>query len=353
MKVTILVLLLGFFLNVSTATAQHCDIAQTGVAVFNESNTIPISDIAPGEYANFKFSIGNFGSDLGCSIPANSVTATFNFPTLPGGIKPYIYNGAASFVSGYFTWVYNAATEILEGRNTTAIPNGLGDIEVLVKVKGIAGGVGMSDLRLIPGTGVTDNDANNYSVAQLIVLQGSVPIKLSFFVARPDKCDAILNWKTATESNFNHFEVEYSADGFTYIKVGVINGRNMSTGASYGFTYNQLSGPGYYRLKMVDNDGTFKYSEIVLVTTKCKGNGKILAYPNPLNYDQKLVVNISGYEGNLTGQLYTDVAHKLSDYELINGPNTISVIDLPAGVYMLRIKHDGKEVTSFKIIVTR
>lgn len=351
MKVTLLTFILGFFL--STSLAQNCDIAQAGVAIYDATNTAPVTLIATGQNANFKFSISNVGISLGCAIPANSVTAVLDFPKLATGIRPYIYVGPSSFVSGYFTWTYNNLEEVLEGTNTLAIPGGSGDMDILVKVKGNAIGAGYSNLNITQGKGISDNTGNNFSRAQLIV-SAPVPVKLSSFTVVPDKCDALLNWSTLSEINFSHFDIEYSPDAITFIKIGTVQGRNISTGSDYKFSYTQLSGNGYYRLKLVDKDGRFEYSDVARIKTTCTDQGKILVYPNPLRYDQKLIVNISGYQGKISGELFNVDGQRLNAYNLVNSTNELSVKNLSAGVYMLYVKaDDGGDTQSFKIIITR
>lgn len=157
------------FFTVSAARAQNCDIATTGVALVNAANTAPVLSGCVGQAYNFKFSIANFGSDPNCTIPANTVTAVFDFPTIAGNIKPYIYNGPASFVSGYFTWTYNSTDEVLQGTNTTPIPNADGDANILVPVMAVAAGTGSSALNLSQGGGVSDNIGNNTGIAQFTV----------------------------------------------------------------------------------------------------------------------------------------------------------------------------------------
>jgi hypothetical protein len=354
MKLTNKIMFILVF-GVSTARAQNCDVAQTGVAIYNATNTSPIATIPVGQKANFKFSIANFGTDLGCAIPANSVTAIFDFPTLAGNIKPYIYDGPPSFVSGYFTWTYNTSAEVLVGTNTTAIPNGTGDGGVLVKVKGNASGAGSSNLNLTQGLGVSDNTGNNFSGAQLIISAGgSLPVNLSSFTITTDKCDAILKWTTASESKFSHFEVEYSADAIGFIKIATVSGKNSTAGADYGFTYTQLSGSGYYRLRMVDIDGRGVYSSVVRVTANCKDKGRVSIYPNPVSYDKSLVVNISGYTGKITGELYNATGQKVAVYSLANRSNELSVVNLSAGMYMLYVRTTSSdEAELFKVVVTR
>lgn len=350
MKISIIIFLLGFVVN--TTVAQKCDIAQAGIAVYDVTNSSPVTVIGQGEYAIFKFSVTNLVTGTSGVIPANSVKAIFDFPTLQGGIKPYSYAGAQTFVSGYFTWTYNSSAEALIGTNTIAIPNGAGDASVEVKVKGVSLGIGHSNLNLSQGRGISDNTSNNFSVAQLIVA-APVPVKLSSFTVMADRCNANLSWSTLSESNFKQFEIEYSPDAITYIKIATVKGKNLAAGADYKFGYAQVSGDGFYRLKLVDIDGRFFYSDVIHTRTTCTDQARIIIYPNPLRFNEKLMVDISGYQGKISGELFNEAGQSVKLYELNNGVNTLSVINLPAGVYMLYVKTESKTKETFKIVISR
>jgi hypothetical protein len=283
-------------------------------------------------------------------IPAGSVTAIFDFPTIAGGNKPYIYQGPVSFVSGYFTWTYDSDADVLIGTNTTAVPGGAGDADIKVTVKANAYGAGSSNLNITQGKGVADNASNNFSTARLMVPRF---VNVSSFTANADQCNVLLNWKTVSENNFSHFDVEYSADGTTFTNAGRVEGRNLAAGADYRFTVIQSNAEGYYRLKETASDGSFEYSAAVHVTTDCKIKPTISVFPNPIDHSRKLVVTINGYSGKITGELFNAMGQKVSTYTLANRANELSVKNLSAGSYMLYVKDEGREVQSFKIIVTR
>ncbi len=209
-----------FIFGAANVKAQDCDIAQTGLAIFNAANTANISTITVGQNANLKFSIANFGTDPNCTIPANSATATLDFLPLSGSVPPYIYDGPATFVSGYFTWVYNSTTKVLTGINTTAIPNGTGDAGILVKVIGNITGTGVSHLVLTQGMSVPDNSGNNSSSAQLIVSAAAVnntvicPGSHASFVA-PVASGNTYQWQVDNGSGFVNITDDANYSGAT------------------------------------------------------------------------------------------------------------------------------------------
>ncbi|HVM88420.1 MAG TPA: T9SS type A sorting domain-containing protein, partial [Puia sp.] len=105
-----------------------------------------------------------------------------------------------------------------------------------------------------------------------------LPVTLTYFNGYPSNCNAILNWEAATETNTDHYEVEYSTDGVSYQKLGEV--KVQGTGHLYQFDYRPDYSKGYYRLKMMDNDGRFNYSNVVAISTGCDPS-RIVLSPNP------------------------------------------------------------------------
>ena len=94
-----------------------------------------------------------------------------------------------------------------------------------------------------------------------------LPLKLINFSGNLQNQHGVLSWKTASESNTSHFEIEKSTDGQKYSKIGMQRAAgNSSSLKEYGFTDKEIAAAvNYYRLKMVDNDGKFTYSNVVLL----------------------------------------------------------------------------------------
>jgi hypothetical protein len=91
-----------------------------------------------------------------------------------------------------------------------------------------------------------------------------------------------LNWTTASESNNDYFAIERSSNGIEFNQIAKVDGAgNSLTTLNYSFKdENPLSGISYYRLKQVDFNGKFSYSEICSVTNN--GDGNVSFYPNPV-----------------------------------------------------------------------
>jgi photosystem II stability/assembly factor-like uncharacterized protein len=112
-----------------------------------------------------------------------------------------------------------------------------------------------------------------------------VPIELSTFESSTFGRDIQLKWTTKTEINSNKFEVERMST-FSWFTVGSLNAAGQSSSPnSYSFIDKNLqSGKYQYRLKMIDNDGAFKYSSIANALISVPDEFSLTQnYPNPFN----------------------------------------------------------------------
>jgi len=127
------------------------------------------------------------------------------------------------------------------------------------------------------------------TVATLAQLTDIVPVEMLTFIASVRNSSVELLWSTATELNNRGFEVERSVnDQNNFVTIGFVDGEGNSTEINYySFTDNpQLSGINqiYYRLKQVDFDGTYSYSDVVNVTYDVPAEFVLNQnYPNPFN----------------------------------------------------------------------
>ncbi len=121
--------------------------------------------------------------------------------------------------------------------------------------------------------------------------QSALPVELSSFSADITGNGIILNWQTATEVNNYGFEIEKAIDNGqltmdNWNKIGFVNGSgNSNSPKSYSYTDNSAVAGNYsYRLKQIDVDGQFEYSDVVEVTIGVPTKFELLQnYPNPFN----------------------------------------------------------------------
>jgi uncharacterized repeat protein (TIGR01451 family) len=124
-----------------------------------------------------------------------------------------------------------------------------------------------------------------------VVSAAALPVQLTRFEGVLHNGVVKLSWKTATEVNTKVYEIERSVDGVNFVKIGV---RQASGAASYLFSdASPATGHNYYRLKMIDEDGRYSYSTIVVINTKKSALITSAIYPNP-SPNGIISVNING-----------------------------------------------------------
>ncbi len=160
----------------------------------------------------------------------------------------------------------------------------------------------------------------------------------------------LLQWKIATQKNLSKFVIERSADGYRFLPINnVVANKKSSVITDYAIIDDQpLQGINFYRLKMIDIDGQFSYSNIVAV--KINQDSKLQIFPNPVN--RFLFVEANGKGENAIVQIVDGQGRKLKEIKIIlNGETSFSidVSNLPGGMYYL-ILHKNEETEIRKFI---
>ncbi|MEM9849148.1 MAG: SdrD B-like domain-containing protein, partial [Bacteroidota bacterium] len=201
----------------------------------------------------------------------------------------------------------------------------------------------------------TGDDSDDHDI--VIIPTGEVlPVELLGFNAKADKDHIDLVWSTASELNNSHFELERSEDGKTFKQITRVEGQGTTLEqADYDYEDQEVV-PGvlyYYRLKQVDLDGVFEYSEIRTVKLDAIDGGMEL-YPNPIGDATELQVRF--YTTELTKEFVIMDIHSRSVLQVKQdlrktGWNTISIDIqiLPAGTYLIL----DKEGNSLRFVKAR
>lgn len=175
------------------------------------------------------------------------------------------------------------------------------------------------------------------------------PLPLDFlsFTAKPSALgNAVnLNWKTTNEVNTKNFEVQSRTANTEFKTIGLVRSKNTSGVHNYAFTDDKpAASTVYYRLKQIDNDGKFKYSDVVAANVK--PSLSVTVYPNPVS--TVLTVNHSASANRL--RITNLQGRKVVEQAI--AANTIStevnVANLNAGTYIVVIEGlGGKTSTKF------
>jgi hypothetical protein len=173
---------------------------------------------------------------------------------------------------------------------------------------------------------------------------------LSFEAAKINENNNLLKWATASENNNNGFDVERSFDGKTFNRIDFVDGNDTKeTASNYSFTDedNDLSTASivYYRLKQLDNNGNFSYSEIRAVKSTSAAP-VINVFPNPAK--TVLTVTVSGYTGSASLEL-TDISGKKLTLPTVDfnreSATQINISSCKPGIYLLKMVTPEKTYT--------
>jgi len=172
----------------------------------------------------------------------------------------------------------------------------------------------------------------------------SLPVQLLNFTASIVSKTVQLKWNVVNEINFKQYEVEYSTDGTNFNKIATVLASQQS---SYNYVHiNSISKNQYYRLKLIDKDGSFVYSAIVSVDVTKQLSVNV--YPNPAQNFITIDLNGTGQPQILLINMVGQVVKKVST---VSASNKISVEGLPAGMYHLVIMREDKSVLNYPILI--
>ncbi len=205
-----------------------------------------------------------------------------------------------------------------------------------------------------------NGDVGSYAANRFrIVFRQLAPVPVSFTSVRADKQgkNVLVSWKVENELNIDHYEIEKSADGRNFGRVGTkaATGNGTSTANYSWLDLNAFKGDNFYRIISVDNSGINKQSEVVKVNFA--GDPAIITiYPNPVNDDG--VVNIR-MENLPKGIYYAAILNNVGQVvhkEQLNHEGGSSVYSIRLkniishGNYVLQVLEADKVKTTFKIV---
>jgi hypothetical protein len=179
-----------------------------------------------------------------------------------------------------------------------------------------------------------------------LTVSGALPITGLSLSAKKEGQKVKLDWFTLTESNTSRYDIERSINGINFGKIGEVQAiGNSNKRTDYGFT-DMLPGKklNYYRLKQVDRDGRFVYSEIRVI--KFGDEKQFKVYPiitqGPL-YIEGITEFVKIKLFNSSGQLVKTTSSN-------NTPDEFDISNLPGGMYWLAIEKNGELLFTQKLI---
>ncbi|MEO6453639.1 MAG: T9SS type A sorting domain-containing protein, partial [Ginsengibacter sp.] len=163
-----------------------------------------------------------------------------------------------------------------------------------------------------------------------------LPIQSISFTARLSNGKSYLQWKSVNELNVQHYEVERSTDGRQFTKIAIVNGKGSTV-------YNTIDdlpveGNNFYRLKIVDKDGKFTYSIILLIKVSKNTTFEFVMYPNPVR--DILIIAPSGTTSPVKVTIYNQQGQRVLANQIV-GTTGIPIGHLSKGIYVVRLISNG------------
>ncbi len=190
-----------------------------------------------------------------------------------------------------------------------------------------------------------------------------IPVELTSFTATADYGVVNLQWITATETNNQGFEVQRS-NGSDFEAIAFVDGHGTTT-QSQAYTYSDKSvevGSYTYRLKQVDFDGTFEYSNVIEVDVPAPAEfGLDQNYPNPFNPSTKIAFQLA-VDSKVSLKIFDVLGQEVAtlvNTNLVAGSHNVNfdASALNSGVYLYRIEATGIDGANFidvkKMILTK
>jgi predicted outer membrane repeat protein len=204
---------------------------------------------------------------------------------------------------------------------------------------------------------LTQDTCTSFTAKIITVIRFPLPLTLISFSGYRQNGNDHLRWTTVQEFNISHFEIEFSADGRTFVKTGEVTAAGNNTiQQHHAFTNNNVNGTAYYRLKLVDINGKFTYSIIIRIHFNDQTIFSATITPNPASSVMNLVIEgvkereiLSLEIMNTTGMLV------YKEQVTASGTSMVKMIPRPAvsaGLYFYRITRlSNREIFSERLVL--
>ncbi|MGL5889163.1 MAG: hypothetical protein ACRC3B_04725 [Bacteroidia bacterium] len=174
-----------------------------------------------------------------------------------------------------------------------------------------------------------------------------LPVELTSFTVELSNKKPLLRWETASEKDNARFEIERSADGNSYEKIGIVNG-NGTTSQPHSYSFYDVSAPAgfsYYRFKQIDYNGSYTYSPLraIEVPVSADASLQVISLPEGLSY------SISGIETPETIEMWSSGGELIFAQQY---PQSTGILPVKQnGLYLIRVtSNSGSSLLIQKVI---
>ena len=338
--------------DINTGTYNAADASRFG-AIDDPNNDFGIQRL-PESAFNLQAAQPNVTGFVNSTVPAsafqtNNVGATPNTQDYDGGTVASIR--ITAFPSNTNTITINGTVYINGGTCppattcnawpgggvTVPYTNGVGPSQ-LILIDPVNGNINV----VIPFAAIDNAGKEDPTPGSVTMpFTSTLPVRLISFTGVVSNSLALLSWKSADEQSLQQFSVEWSKDGISWQGINNIPATGGQGGAAdYACTHTLTSGVNYYRLKMIDLDGRFAYSNVLRFKTEKQAG--ILFYPNPAT--DIVTINMPAANGTNV-KIFSSTGNLVYAKEKAGNSFSIDIRHLPTGLYTLQVMQDGNLYT--------
>lgn len=279
---------------------------------------------------------------VGCGPAANYTGPIFTYPhdNTTGGFAVtggYVYRGTQfPALTGYYI-----CADFISDNGWLIKPGGPTGWQV-TQQGGLPGGIAaFGEAENGELYALSLSDAMLYQVG----VSGVLPLTLLSFTAQSQTGYNELRWRSVREVNVQEFAIEYSENGAAWAKAGVVWPQSNLATPEYYFKHpTNVEGTLFYRLKMIDKDGSFTYSRIISVNTRPDKGSEVQLFPTVNAYGQ-LQVQLNEPFANLTVFNMQGKILQVRNLQNQTGVIRLDISNLSSGIYTLVVSRPDKKVS--------
>lgn len=191
---------------------------------------------------------------------------------------------------------------------------------------------------------------DDWSITSFTTFTKGTPLPLDFlsFTAAASGNDVLLNWTTANKSSTAHFDIEFCKDSESFKKIVTQKAANEPGTQTYQYMHTAPGdGSLYYRLRQVDENGSFRYSRVAVVHMDSRQKKRTILYPNPTT-NSIAIKNI--HEADVKAVQITTVDGKVVLQANATAALEYNVSSLSSGTYYVSIQKTNGTMESLAFV---
>jgi hypothetical protein len=322
----------------TSITQQNFGIQQAPESAFNlQPTSANVNGFFDTPVPASAFQLNNVGSTSNTKDYNGGTVSSIRITSFPVNVNSITINGVVYINGGACA---PAATCIPWPAGGVTVPytNGTGVAQPI-----LVDAIGNGTLTIVIPFAAIDNagkeDATPGSVT--IPFTSTLPVTLVSFTGTASGSQALLRWKTANEQSFKQFELEWSNDGNHWQQISVVPAQGGAAGsADYSAYHNLAAGVNYYRLRMVDIDGRFTFSNVIRLQTGVQKG--ILVYPNPAVNTITLSLPAPG---EAAVKIFSNAGSLVYESTVSGNSVSINIEKLATGLYTVLVNQGGNVFT--------